>query len=237
ARCGAKASVTLTQTFPPGACQAPDVTWTQVSGPLLEQASLSGATVSLVTRDTGLDALVGEAVVMRVTAGAGAGNETSLEYTLPITVEPFVKVRRRTEVPAASETGLVGVSVDLLNTTTCAVKGVSYVERLAGLTYVEGSAKFDGQPVEATWRDGALTVTELSLAGEGTGTLSYVARPHLMGERRMEGEARLRDVPISLREDPGPRVTDSGCGCTSSGPGPVLFALGALGAAVRRRRR
>ncbi|WP_375772977.1 MYXO-CTERM sorting domain-containing protein [Archangium gephyra] len=239
ARCGEQARVTLTQTFPPDACQTPDVTWTQEvdGGPALEQAVLSGSTVSLVTRDTGLDALVGKSLVVRVTASAGPDNEASQWLSLPITVEPFVKVRRRTELPAASETGLVGVSVELLNTTACGVTGVSYVERLEGLTYVEGSAKFDGQPVEATWKSGALTVTGLALAGEGTGKLTYVARPHLVGERRMEGEARLGNEVISLRDDPGVQVPDSGCGCSGSGPGPVLFALGALVAAVRRRRR
>jgi MYXO-CTERM domain-containing protein len=176
-------------------------------------------------------------VVVRVTATAGPDNEASREHTLPITVEPFVKVRRRTEVPAASETGLVGVSVDLLNTTACGVTDVSYVETLEGLTYVAGSAKFNGQPVEATWKDGALTVSGLNLAGEGTGMLTYVARPHLVGDRRMSGVALLHDVPISLTEGPGVQVPESGCGCTSSGPGPVVFALGVLGAAVRRRRR
>ncbi|HEX5748102.1 MAG TPA: hypothetical protein VFZ09_17820 [Archangium sp.] len=238
ARCGDQARVTLTQTFPAGTCQTPEVTWVQEQdgGPALEQEVLSGATVSLVTRDTGLDSLVGRSVVMRVTASVGPDNEASQQLTVPITVEPFVKVRRRTELPAASETGLVGVSVDLSNTTSCGVTGVSYVERLEGLTYVEGSAKFDGQPLEATWESGALTATGLPLAGGSTHTLTYVARPHLVGERRMEGEARLGGELISIREPTGPSVPDSGCGCSGSGPGPMLFALGALVAAVRRRR-
>jgi MYXO-CTERM domain-containing protein len=239
ARCGEQARITLTQTFPPGACQTPDVTWVQDpdGGLPLEQDVLSGPTVSLVTRDTGLDALVGKSLVMWVTASAGPGNTASQRVTVPITVEPFVRVRRRTELPAVSETGLVGVSVDLHNTTACEVTGVSYVERLEGLTYVEGSAKFDGQPVEASWASRALTVTGLTLPAEGTGRLTYVARPHLVGERRMEGDALLGTEIISLRNDPGPQVPDSGCGCSGSGPGPVLFALGALVAAVRRRRR
>lgn len=237
ARCNEGARATLTQTFPQDACQMSAVTWTQVGGPALEQASLSGNMVLLATQDTGLDSLVGRPVVMQVTANAGPGNATSIEHTLPITVEPFVKLSRRTEVPAASETGLVGVSVELLNTTACGVTDVSYVERMEGMTYVEGSAKFDGQPVTATWNEGELTVTGLSLGSEVPGTLTYVARPHLVGERRMVGEARLRDVPISIAPTPGPQVPDSGCGCTSSGSGPVLFALGALVAAVRRRRR
>jgi MYXO-CTERM domain-containing protein len=131
----------------------------------------------------------------------------------------------------------VGVSLTLTNTTACAVRDVSFVERLEGLTYVEGSAQFEGQPLEARWVDGVLTVSGLALEGNSSGRLTYVARPHLVGERRMEGEARLREVPISLRDPPGPRVPDSGCGCTSSGPGPLLLALGTLVAAVRRRRR
>jgi MYXO-CTERM domain-containing protein len=237
ARCGEQARVELTQTFPPGTCQTPDVTWEQDGGPPLEQSVLSGTTVSLVTRDTGLDALVGKSLVMRVTASAGPDNESSHLVTVPITVEPFVRVRRRTELPAASETGLVGVSVELHNTSACGVMDVSYRESLEGLTFVEGSAKFDGHPVEADWKSQALTVTGLTLPGEGTGTLTYVARPHLVGERRMEGEARLGNEVISLRDDPGIQVPDSGCGCSGSGPGPVLFALGALVAAVRRRRR
>jgi MYXO-CTERM domain-containing protein len=239
ARCGEQSRIELTQTFPPGTCQTPDVTWTQEQdgGPPLEQSVLSGPTVSLVTRDTTLDALVGKSLVMRVTASAGPDNESSHLVTVPITVEPFVRVRRRTELPAASETGLVGVSVELHNTSACGVTGVSYRETLEGLTFVEGSARFDGQPVEADWKSQALTVTGLTLPGESTGTLTYVARPHLVGERRMEGEARLGNEVISLRDGPGIQVPDSGCGCSGSGPGPVLFALGALVAAVRRRRR
>ncbi|AKJ02847.1 MYXO-CTERM sorting domain-containing protein [Archangium gephyra] len=238
ARCGEQARATLTQTFPPGTCQTPEVTWVQErdGGPALEQDVLSGATVSLATRETGLDSLVGKSVRMQVTASAGPDNEVSHQLTVPITVEPFVRVRRRTELPAVSETGLVGVSVDLFNTTSCGVTGVSYVERLEGLTYVEGSAKFDGQSIEATWESGALTVTGLTLAGESTGKLTYVARPHLVGDRRMEGDAFLGTEVISMREPPGPQVPDTGCGCSGSGPGPVLFALGALVAAVRRRR-
>jgi MYXO-CTERM domain-containing protein len=237
AACGKGASTSLTQTFPAGTCQTPTVTWTQMSGPPLAQASQTGNSVELATRDTGLDTLVGQSVVVKVTASVGGGKEVSREHSLPITVEPFVRVRRRTEVPAASETGLVGISVELRNTSACGVSGVSYVERLAGLTYVEGSAQFDGQPVAATWADGALSVTGLGLGAEGSGRLTYVARPHLVGERRMEGEARLNGELISIREATGPSVPVSGCGCTSSGSGPVLLALGALGMALRRRRR
>jgi MYXO-CTERM domain-containing protein len=232
------ARATLTQTFPEQACQAPDVTtWEQVSGPELTQARLDGRTVSLATRETRLESLVGQSVVMKVTSSVSSVNEASIEHSLPITVEPFVRVRRRAEVPAASDTELVGVSVELINTLACGVGSVDYVERMRGLTYVAGSAQFNGVPVEASWEDGALSVKGLSLGGADTGRLTYVARPHLLGERRMEGEARLNGAVISISRQPGIGVPDTGCGCTSSGPGPVLFALGALVAAVRRRRR
>ncbi|WP_309895660.1 MYXO-CTERM sorting domain-containing protein [Archangium sp.] len=237
ASCGKGARTALTQTFPAGTCQTPHVTWTQVSGPPLAQASLQGSAVELATQDTGLDSLVGQSVVVKVAASVGSAPPVSREHALPITVEPFVRVRRRTELPAASETGLVGVSVELRNTSACGVSGVNYVERVTGLTYVEGSAQFNGEPVTATWVDGALTVMGLNLEAEGSGRLTYVARPHLVGERRMEGEARLNDVPITIREGSGPSVPVSGCGCTSGGSGPVLLALGALVVAVRRRRR
>jgi MYXO-CTERM domain-containing protein len=228
----------LTQTFPEQACQAPDVTtWEQVSGPELTQTRLDGHTVSLATRETRLESLVGQSVVMKVTSSVSSVNEASIEHSLPITVEPFVRVRRRAEVPAASDTELVGVAVELTNTLACGVGSVDYVERMRGLTYVAGSAQFNGVPVEASWEDGALSVKGLSLGGAATGRLTYVARPHLLGERRMEGEARLNGAVISISRQPGIGVPDTGCGCTSSGPGPVLFALGALVAAVRRRRR
>ncbi|WP_257455565.1 MYXO-CTERM sorting domain-containing protein [Archangium lipolyticum] len=239
AACGHNASTTLTPTFPKGFCQSPDVTWRQVSGPELTQSTMPDGTVSLVTKETGLDTLVGRSVVVEVTASAGPESQSTLQQTLPITVVPFVKVSRRAEVPAASDTGLVGVSVDLTNSTECDVNDVSYEERLEGLTYVEGSAQVQGQEsgVEVAWNEGVLSVKGLSLAGKGTRRLTYVARPHLVGTRRMEGVARLRDATISISDKPGPRVDVSGCGCTSSGPGPVLLALGALVAAVRRRRR
>jgi uncharacterized protein (TIGR03382 family) len=239
AGCGRNASTTLTSTFPKGFCQSPTLTWRQVSGPELTQSTNPDGTVSLATRETGFDALVGRPVVMEVTASVGPESQVSLQHTLPITVDPFVKVHRRAEVPAASDTGLVGVSVELTNTTGCDVNDVSYEERLEGLTYVEGSAQVQGQEagVEVAWNEGVLSVKGLSLAGNGTRKLTYVARPHLVGSRRMEGVARLRDVPISISDKPGPQVDVSGCGCTSSGSGPVVLALGVLVAAMRRRRR
>ena len=235
ARCGEGARTTLTATFPTDTCQTPAVTWSQVAGPRLEQPEQRGTTVPLATQDTGLNELVGQTVEMRVTAATGVGLDKTLDYSLPITAAPFVKVTHRAEQPAASDTGFVGVAVDLENTTACAVDEVSYTEQLEGLSYVEGSVRFNGQEVAAEWKDGTLRLGGLPLAAQGRGTLTYLTRPHLVGERRMRGEAQLRGVTISLSDIPeGP--VDSGCGCTSASSGPLLLALGALGAAARRRR-
>jgi MYXO-CTERM domain-containing protein len=235
ARCGRGASGTLTQTFPAGACQTSTVTWTQVGGPGLDLQPLSERSVELATQSTELMDLVGESVVLQATATAGPGNVAAREHVVPITVEPFVEVRRRTETPVASDTGLVGISVELTNTQACGVSGVQFTERLEGMTYMPGSARFNGVPVEDEWAEGVLTVRGLALEADSSGVLTYVVRPHLLGERFMAGSAFLRGVPIS--RDGGSGVPVSGCGCASASPGLALLALGALAGAVRRRRR
>jgi MYXO-CTERM domain-containing protein len=236
ARCGEGARGTLTQTFPVESCSNPRVTWSQVEGPALALGSLSGDRVSLSTSDTGLDELVGQSVVLRVEASGGPGNVATREHRVPITTDPFVQVRRRAELPAADDTSLVGVSVELSNTTACGVRDVRFMERLEGMVYVPGSARFAGVPVEAEWKEGVLTVEGLPLEGRSTGTLTYVARPLLLGERRMAGEALLRGIPISL--EAGPKAPSSGCSCSGTGgASPALLVLGALAAALRRRRR
>ncbi|OJH37041.1 hypothetical protein BON30_31660 [Cystobacter ferrugineus] len=233
--CGQGASMSLSSlvTPTPGFCQTPDYAWTYASALELEQVSEPDGTVRLDTKTKDLDALLGGAVRVGVTASKGPAR-TELSFDVPITVDPFVKLGRRTELPVASETGLVGVLVELTNTTACDVSGVRYVEHLEGLAYVEGSAMLDGQPVAAHWEDNALQVDGLLLAGGATRKLSYVARPHLVGERRMWGEASKGDVRLSQSEASEPRPP--GCGCASAGSGPMLLVLAALGGALRRRR-
>lgn len=248
ARCGEGAHATLTASFPPDTCQTPLLTWQQQSGPPLVDSTITGNARPMATKDTGLDSLVGQSVVLTVSADSGSGPAVTTNYTLPITVDPFVKVSHRTEVPAASETDFVGIFSELKNTTSCGVTNVRYVEQLEGFTYVEGSARFNDQKVDATWDGTTLSVSGLELAGDSTGSLTYLARPHLVGTRHIQGEAFLvkqdqgqmppveNAVPISLSETPEPPA-DSGCGCTSSaGSAPLLLALGALARATRRRR-
>jgi uncharacterized protein (TIGR03382 family) len=237
ARCGQGARTTLAQTFPANACPLSDVTWTWTGGPRLTWDSLSGSQVELATQETGLNELVGRSVTLKVTGRAVSGSEDTQEREVPITTEPFVTLLHRAELPSASDTGLVGYSATLTNTTECGVQEVSLTERLEGLAYVEGSAKLDGVPVAAEWSDGRLTVSGLTLGPLASSQLTYVVRPLLLGERQVSGQASLRGIPISLPEGTVPQVPDSGCGCTSGAPGSaLLLALGALAGVVRRRR-
>ena len=241
ATCGERARLVLTPAFAEQACQNPDVTWTYKDGPASTLMSLPGGSdAELLTEATDLESRVGQTVNLSLSARL-AGKTAEGTHTVRITTQPFVEVTRRTELPAAAETELVGVSVELFNTTDCGVTRVRHVERLQGMSYVAGSARLDGKSLvdedDVTWKEstGELTVKQLALAGQTTATLTYVARPHLVGERRLSGTTTLREERISIEAtsaSPG-----SGCGCTSSGPGSVLVALVTLAGAARRRRR
>ncbi|MET0401760.1 MAG: hypothetical protein ABW123_05120 [Cystobacter sp.] len=237
--CGERASVPLATLASPtaGFCQTPDYAWRHTSGPELEELTTPEGEVRLVTRSQEFDALIGETVHIDVTATKGpARAQASLQ--VPITVDPFVKVERSTDSPAASEMDLVGVLVHLTNTSECDVSGVLYEETLEGMSIVEGSVKLDGEPVLALSPKSSGTALQVEvphLAGRATRTLSYVARPHLVGERRMWGEARKKGTLLSeARPDEPPPV--SGCGCASASSGPMLLVLAAVGGLLRRRR-
>lgn len=233
ARCGGSATGTLTQTIPAEACQAVDVTWTQVGGPALAEAQLSGPQVALATRDTGFEGLVGESVVLRVTADAGGGNSATMEHTVPITTEPFVDVTHETEAPTGSDTGLVGVVVQLRNGTECQVGSLRHVERVDGGEWVPGSVKVDGQPVAEQAVEGGFAVDGVTLPGSGARTLTYVARPRLLSSPRYAGSVFLNGVQVS---GPVPAPPASGCGCSGTSAGPAVFGLLALARLMRRRR-
>jgi MYXO-CTERM domain-containing protein len=238
ATCGERARLVLTPSFPAEACQTPDVSWAYTGGPATQVTNRGDGSAELLTEATDLESRVGETVHLSLRASM-AGQGVSGPQSVRITAEPFVEVTRRTELPAASETELVGVSVDLFNTTDCDVTRVRHVEHLEGLSYVEGSARFNGEPPEyEQWNEatGQLAVEQLALPGQTTATLTYVARPRLVGERRLSGETSLREERISLDSASAPPPPGSGCGCTSTSSGSVLVALVTLAGAARRRR-
>jgi MYXO-CTERM domain-containing protein len=233
AHCGERATATLTQTIPANACQAVDITWRQVGGPALAEAELGGAQVTVATRDTGLEGLVGESVVLSVTADAGGGNSTTTQHVVPITTTPFVDVAHETESPAGSETGLVGVVVQLRNTSECQVGSLRHVEQVDGLDWVPGSVKVDGRPVAEQAVEGGFVVDGVTLPAGGTSALTYVARPRLLASPRFGGEMFLNGVLVSGTV---PAPPSSGCGCSSGDAGSALLGLLALARLLRRRR-
>jgi MYXO-CTERM domain-containing protein len=171
-------------------------------------------------------------VGLRVTANTGVVSQ--VDQTVLITTEPFVEVRRHTEKATGTDADLIGVSVELSNTTACGVSQVEHVERLEGVDYVPGSARFNGTPVEPELMGEVLRVRGLVLEGNTTGLLTYVVRPRLLEGPRFQGQSSLRDIPISQPlEEPPP----AGCGCAGGGSGGAALGLAGLLAVLLRRRR
>jgi uncharacterized protein (TIGR03382 family) len=234
ASCGAGARGTLVQTIPEDACRAVDVKWEQLSGPALDAPAFSGERLDVATRETELDTLVGQHVRLRVTADAGGGNASTREQDVTITAAPFVDVQHAVEKPSGPESGLQGVAVLLRNTSACPVSGLVVEERLEGMSYVPGSARLDGQPVDADSEGNLLRVRGVALSDAQPHRLTYVARPELFGTPRPQAQVLLRDVPISTPHLEVP--PQSGCGCTSGGSGAGALGLLVLGTRLRRRR-
>lgn len=232
ARCGSGAQGTLTQALSGLECPEATLSWEQVGGPPVELRA-TGRQVELVSEGKGLQELAGQSVVLRVRAQAGAGNVAERQHVVHIAVEPFVALSQHAEVPASSDTGLVGMSVRLSNTTGCAVGALELRQRLEGLVYMPGSARYEGRPVEAEWAQEQLVIRGVELGARGQGTLTYVARPRLLGEGVAQGEVLLNGEAVSLSEEGKP---PSGCGCSPGGSGPALLGLWLLAAALRSGR-
>ncbi len=233
ASCGQGAQGILRQPLPEGPCSAAAVLWSQASGPALSQPVLRGQEVSASIQEGEFGALIGSEVELDVRADTPGGQTRRQKVT--IAAAPFVAVHRVSEHRSGSETSLFGVAVELRNTTACGVSEVQHEERLEGLDYVEGSARLDGAPVEAVWGEGTLTVSGLALEGGATRTLTYVVRPHLLGQMAFSGSSSLRDIPVSFT--PEEDAEASGFGCEGTGPGFAALGLAAGVLVLRRRRR
>jgi uncharacterized protein (TIGR03382 family) len=231
ARCGQPAMGVLEQRAQQPCAELP-ISWEQADGGgvALTQPSYMGQRIEVVTQETDFGELIGRSVVMRMSVQAG--QETELFQEIPILTEPFVELHRHTEKATGADVDLVGVSVELRNTTECGVRQVDHLERLEGADYVPGSARFNGSPVEAEVEGDTLTVRGLVLEGSATGRLTYVVRPRLLESSRFEGQAFVRGVPVSRPlEDPS-----SGCGCSGAGSGLAALGLAGLAVVLRRRR-
>jgi uncharacterized protein (TIGR03382 family) len=232
ARCGEPATGVLEQRalYP---CSELPISWAQVGGIALTQPSYTGHQIEVATQDTDFAELIGRSVVMRMSTMTGTmGKTTELTQEVPILTEPFVELQRRTEKATGSDVDLIGVSVELRNTTECGVTQVDHMERLEGADYVPESARFNGSPVEAEVEGNTLMVRGLVLEGSTTGRLTYVVRPRLLGSSRFEGQASVRGVPVSQPQGAPP----AGCGCSGAGSGLAALGLAGLSVLLRRRR-
>ncbi len=232
ARCGEPATGVLEQRALHPCSELP-ISWAQVGGSALTQPSYTGHRIEVTTQDTDFAELIGRSVVMRMSTMTGTmGETTELTQEVPILTEPFVELQRRTEKATGADVDLIGVSVELRNTTECGVSQVDQLERLEGADYVPGSARFNGSPVEAEVEGNTLTVRGLVLEGSTTGRLTYVVRPRLLESSRFDGQASVRGVPVTRPQDAPP----SGCGCSGAGSGLAALGLAGLAVLLRRRR-
>ncbi len=232
ARCGESATGVLEQRALHPCSELP-ISWVHAGGIALTQPSYTGHQIEVATQDTDFAELIGRSVVMRMSTRTGTmGQTTELTQEVPILTEPFVELQRRTEKATGADVDLIGVSVELHNTTGCGVSQVDHMERLEGTDYVPGSARFNGSPVEAEVEGNTLTVRGLVLEGSTTGRLTYVVRPRLLESSRFEGQASVRGVPVTRPQDAPP----SGCGCSGAGSGLAALGLAGLAVLLRRRR-
>jgi len=206
-----------------GQCALAEYSWMQRGGAKVT-GGLFGRDVALTASAASYGALIIDPLSFRITAMAGANNTTSRDFTVPVQVEHFVNVRHRTDTPWASEAGLVGVEVTLVNGTSCTADAVVYRETLEGLRYVEGSARRDGVPVDVVLTENTLVFSGISLPARGERRLTYSARPRLLSQASPKGEAFLGEQAISDLQQGLPQPHTSGCGCSSAGASPASNA-------------
>ncbi|MBN1208182.1 MAG: hypothetical protein JXB05_25190 [Myxococcaceae bacterium] len=230
ARCGEVAQGALEQRIPEPCSNLP-LSWDYLRGPRLSQDFFMGQRIELATQEMDFGALIGESVVLRVSSSTG--QVIPHEQPVLITADPFIEVHRRTEKATGTEANLLGVFVELRNTTECGVSQVDHVELLEGVDYVPGSARFNGAPVELEVEGGRLVVRGLALEGDTTGVLTYVVRPRLLEAARFDGQSSLRGVAIS---QPVAMPPPGGCGCAGGGSGFAALGFAGLAAVLRRRR-
>lgn len=230
-----RAAGKLKARFGAGQCTAAQLTWDQLGGAPVTGAPLSGTDVSFEAPGT-FEQLTAQPLQFRVTSDVGNGSPSSLDVSVPVSLARFVGVRHRTDAPISSASEILGVEVKLENPSACGVTGAVYREQLDGLRYVPGSARLDGAPVEVLEQGNDLFFTGLELPAHGTRTLTYSARPRLLGSPQPRGQAFLNDQALSDAQGLG-ALPQQGCGCSGGGAGLSALALAAAGLMLRRRAR
>ncbi len=214
-----------------GTCSAAAFSWRVVSGPAVEQATGQGATASVQTLARDWSA-AGQVVTLEWSADAGAGNALTEQRQLVLGVAPFLSASSRIDPVIVEEQSVFRARATIKNPTACPAEGLQLELQLSGAVPVEGTTRLGGAPVEAAWRDGAVSVEGLSVPAGGEVELELLARPRLLGRPALAATARLNGQLVTLAD--APWVIGPGCGC-SGGPGGLGLAL--LACVLRWRRR
>jgi len=209
---------------PPGSTA---VTWTQTAGPPLEPND-GGAKIRVRSVARGLDGLIGETLTFDILSDAMGGNAARATRSVLLVPGRFVTLAHRISPEVPSRDDVVTVSVDVHNTGTCRVSGVTLVEDPTGLRYIENTARVGGTLVPGT---GTPTIGPFDLEAGQTVKVTWLGKATLQSTPRARGKAFINGQQVSLDEPEPPAPT--GCGC-SSGPSALLLA-GLLAALGRRR--
>src|SRR5207253_3297676 len=119
------------------------VTWTQLSGPPVEPLA-NDETVRVRSVARGLDGLIGERLTFDILSDAMGGNAARATRSVRLVPGHFVTLAHRISPQVPSRDDIVTVTVDVHNTGTCRVSGVTLVESPVGLRFIEGSARVNG---------------------------------------------------------------------------------------------
>ncbi len=225
---GARASVTLLRA--PNTCAASSFSWRAVSGPALTVTSGTGDTLEL--QSEALDfSVVGEQVALEWTADAGAGNSASATRQIELGVLPFIEVSVKARPPLRREEETVVLDVMLLNTTACAVDGLSVALPASGGTLILDSILVDGLRATARSTIEGPVVEGISVPAAGVSTIRLSVRSRLLSSPSIQPAASLRGYVVSIQPAVGSPAT--GCGCSQV----EVSALVLAGLAFLRRRR
>ena len=229
--CGAGARTAVTLLRAPSSCAAADVTWRAIGGPPL--VTMEGQGERLELQSEALDfSVVGQQVTLEFVADAGPGNLDTANRTIELSVQPFLEVTVKARPPLRREEEAVALDVTLLNTTTCAVDGISVTLPLSGGSPLLDSVLIDGRRVTARLTDDGVVIDGVSVPAAGSVTLQLSARARLLSSPSVVPVASLNGYVVSMNAPLTAPAT--GCGCSQL-DGSALLALILLVSARRRR--
>ncbi|HYX89990.1 MAG TPA: MYXO-CTERM sorting domain-containing protein, partial [Myxococcaceae bacterium] len=230
------AAADLIRTAAPDACPSDTIQWSQISGPPALAGTVTGDVASLRAQGAEWDDLVGREVQLQLVASSGSAIASPVAHAVSIAPQqPFVRATLSSEMPIVSESGVVGISLTLMNESGCGVRGATAAASLEGGQVLPGTVRLDGAPVSAEVTPEGIRLTSVPLAPGVPRVIRFDVRPALVGSPAPRAVATMGGVPISAEAGLGTRPEPGRCGCTSGGE--TLAGWGALLAVALHRRR